>query len=147
MKLTIEQIAEIAKDLQSGLKVFVNTGTMEKKNVGDWENDEKFDENQWKDTLEDIESNPDKYIEIERLPQNELLAVMEGFVDSIEDEELKKQLELILTVANPFLKFREIINKSPDYKSKWAAYKNEGYIDWIRSQLHHYNLSIKKTIE
>jgi ribulose bisphosphate carboxylase small subunit len=109
MKLTLEQINEIAKNLQLGLKVFINTETMEIKPAGDWELDDNFNEKKWKETLEEIETHPDKYIEIEKFPPNELFAVMEGFVESVEEDNLKKQLELALSVPDSFIKFKEII--------------------------------------
>jgi D-mannonate dehydratase len=145
MKLTLEQINEIAKNLQLGLKVFINTETMEIKPAGDWELDDNFNEKKWKETLEEIETHPDKYIEIEKFPPNELFAVMEGFVESVEEDNLKKQLELALSVPDSFVKFKEIIKNAGEYKEKWFSYKYESYIDWVRTQLHHYNLNLKKS--
>lgn len=145
MKLTLEQINEIAKNLQLGMKVFVNIETTEIKLVGDWELDDNFNEDKWKDELDEIESNPDKYIEIEKFPPNELFAVMEGFIDTVQDEPLKRKLELALSVPDSFIKFKEIIKSNTDYKEKWFGFKYESYIDWVRTQLHHYNLNLKKS--
>jgi hypothetical protein len=146
MKLTIEQIESIARELEAGLKVFVNTNSLELKTVGDWEKDSAFTEDKWKDILEELENNSDNYIEIEKMPQNEMLAVMESFADTLENENVKRQLELALSVSNPSVKFREIIKAAPEIKAKWLEFKHENCIDWIRTQIHHYNIKLKKQL-
>jgi len=145
MKLTVEQLESIARDLESGFRVFIHRDSFEKIIVKDWRNDNSFSEEKWKDVLDELEKNHDKYIELEKLPQNELFAVMEGFVDTLEEDSLKKQLELVISLTNPFTKFVEIIKSSAELKSKWIEFKHEGCIDWIRSQVHHYNMNSKKS--
>jgi len=139
MQLTDEQINTIAEDLESSMRVYVHIDTKEIKTIIDWEESVTFDEGMWDDVIHEIEKESDKYVEFEKMSSNEFFAVMEEFVDTIGDAKLQKQLELALSVSKPYMNFRNILRSYPDHRKKWHEFKRASYVDWVRTQLEHYN--------
>ncbi|MFO7447735.1 MAG: UPF0158 family protein [Ignavibacteriaceae bacterium] len=140
MELTQEQISEIAEELECGMRVFVHVDTKEIQTIIDWENSLDFDEEIWKDVIDEIEGNAEKYVEFEKMSSNESFAVMEEFVETVDNEELQKKLELGLSLSKPFRNFKDIVdNFGGEYRKKWFEFKKNSYIDWVITQLDHYN--------
>lgn len=135
MKLTDEQIKSIAEDLECGMKVYVHIETKEIKTIADLDNNFYSDEEAWAEEIKEIEENYDKYVQFEKMDSRESFRIMEKFIETLKDEELKKKLELGLNLSKPFRNFKDIINNAGEYREKWFEFKNIKYIEYVKEQL------------
>lgn len=139
MKLKEEQIEKIADELQTGMKVYVNIETTEIKSIIDFDSYIDAEEESWEEDIKEIEKNYDKYLEFEKMDSSESYRVMEDFTEMVEDEELRKRLELGLSLSKPFRNFKDIIDYEDENRKKWFAYKNARYIEYVKELLEMYN--------
>ena len=105
--------------METGFKVYLNIETKEIKSIIDFENNVYADTEQWDEDLKEIEENYDKYLEFEKMDSRESFQVMEDFVVTVKNEELKKKLELGLTLSKPFRNFKDIIDDENENRMKW----------------------------
>ena len=143
IELTDEQFKSIAENLDRGMKVYFNTETQEIKSLVDFENNIYAEEDEWEDDLKEIEEDVDNFLLFEKMSSGETYRIMEKFVETIKDKELRKNLELGLSLSSPFQNFRDIIEGNKDYKEKWIEFKYEKYVDYIKEKLEYYKHELK----
>jgi len=139
MEFSEEEIKSIAEDLDIGMKVYVNIDTNEIKTIIDLDQHYDTDTEVWEEDINEIEENLDKYFQFERMDSRESFQVMEDFVETVKDEELRKKLELGLSLSKPFRNFKDIIDDEVEYREKWFAFKSAKYIEFVKEQLDNYN--------
>ena len=132
MKLTSEQIREIADNLDAGMKIFINRETLEYRDILDW--DDIMDSEPWDEELEKIESEWDDFVVLEKMESRDAFRVMEDFIDEIDDETFSQQLAMILRMRSPFANFKAMIEASP-HREAWFAFKASCYIDYTKELL------------
>jgi len=76
------------------------------------------------------------------MDSRESFQVMEEFVKTVDDEELRKKLELGLSLSKPFRNFKDIIDDENEYRKNWFAIKSAKYIEFVKEQLENYNNNI-----
>ncbi|MBU1101267.1 MAG: UPF0158 family protein [Bacteroidetes bacterium] len=135
MNLTDDEIKSIAEDLDCGMKVYINKVTNKIKSIINTNDLFYADDEFLYEDLKEIEENFDQYFEFEKMDSSESFRVMEYFVESIEDIELKKKLELGLDLSKPFRNFKDIIDSETEYREKWFQFKNEKYIEYVKEQI------------
>jgi len=145
MKLTEEQIKSIAEELEVGFKVYLNIETKEIKSIIDFDNNYDADTEPWEEDIKEIEKNCDKYLEFEKMDSRESFQVMEEFVVTVDDEELRKKMELGLSLSKPFRNFKNIIDDENEYRKNWFSFKSAKYIEFVKEQLENYNNNISST--
>jgi hypothetical protein len=145
LELTEEQIKSIAEELEAGFKVYLNIETKEIKSILDFDNNYDADTEQWEEDLKEIEENYDKYIEFEKMDSRESFQVMEDFVETVKDEELRKKLELSLSLSKPFRNFKDIIDDENENRKNWFTFKSAKYIEYVKEQLESYNNNINSS--
>jgi hypothetical protein len=145
MKLTEEQIKSIAEELETGFKVYLNIETKEIKSIIDFDNNYDADTEPWEDDIKEIEENFDKYLKFEKMDSRESFQVMEEFVVTVDDEELRKKLEIGLSLSKPFRNFKDIIDDENEYRKNWFAFKSTKYIEFVKEQLESYNNNISSS--
>ena len=118
MNLTSEEIKSIADDLECGMKVYVHKETKEIKSIIDLDENIYADKEVWEEDIKEVEENYDKYLEFENMDSRESFQVMEEFVVTVDDEELRKKLELGLSLSKPFRNFKDIIDDENEYRNK-----------------------------
>lgn len=138
IELTDEEIKVIAEDLDLGMKVYLHKETKEIKSVIDFEANIYADESEWEEQMKEIENDIDNFIFIERMSSGETYDVMKDFIETVKDKELKNNLDLGISLSNPFRNFRDIIDRSEEYREKWFEFKNQKYIEHVNAQLRHY---------
>ena len=139
MKLTDEQIKSIAEDLDIGMKVYVQIETNEIKTIIDLDQHYGADTEAWEEDINEIEENYDKYFQFERMDSRESFQLMEDFTETVKDEELRKKLELVLSLSKPFRNFKDMLDNDLDYREKWFVFKNAKYIEFVKEQLDNFN--------
>lgn len=137
MKLTDEQINEIAEELECGTRVFLNIETNEIKTILEW--DELASDEFWETELMEIEKNPENYIGFYKMDPNQSFQLMQEFVETIDNEELKKKLESGLRLSKPYRNFKDIIDEDNVYRQKWFDFKHARFVDFVKEQLEEYN--------
>jgi Uncharacterised protein family (UPF0158) len=110
MKLTNEQINSIVDELTSGMNVYLNTETNEIKSIFDFDQHPDVDISGWREEIEELEKNPEKFMQIEKMDSRSEFRIMDDFVETVEDRELRKKLELGLSLSKPFRNFKDIID-------------------------------------
>ena len=135
MKLTEEQIKEIADNLDSGLRCFYNkrTGVIKEiLNFNSWIN---ADEETWEEELREIEENWSDFYEFENMTSGESFNLMADFAENIDNPGLQKRLINALNRSKPFRNFKWQIDNSGEYRQLWFEFKNNRYIEWVKDQI------------
>lgn len=139
IELTDQQIKEIADELDNGMKVFLNKETKEIKKIFDAEDNIYEDDTEREEQLREIESDFDKYLVFEKMSSGESYNVMKEFIDTVKDKELRKNLDLGLSLSNPFRNFMDIIDGAGNYKQLWFEFKNLKSIEYVKDKLDQYS--------
>ena len=133
--MTDEQIAELADNLDCGFRCFVHKETKTIVTTSDFENDLYSDADLWAEVNEKIEHNFDSYVEIEKMDSNESFRLMQNFIESIQDNQLRDKLDQALNKRKPFRNFKFEIDNSGSYRQKWFDFKKQQLIEWVKGQL------------
>jgi hypothetical protein len=132
MKLTSKQINEIAQDLETGMKVYLNKETLEFEAVLDW--DDMTDPEPWDEIIERIENEWTDVVVFEKLKSRDGFQIMEDFVDEIDDQRLREDLIKILNRKSPFANFKDEIESS-DYRQMWFDFRTKKHEEYVKRQL------------
>ncbi|MBK9406141.1 MAG: hypothetical protein IPN57_16740 [Ignavibacteria bacterium] len=136
IKLTEEQISDIAQDLEAGLKCFIHKVTGEVKTLPDELNGNmEIDEELWQDVIDEIDNDEENFIVIEGMDSRESYMLMEKFIDTVEDKQIAARLTNAINVPKPFHTFRYELNYSDEYLQKWYAFKSQQMIEWVKKHL------------
>jgi len=141
MKITKQQINDIAQSLEAGMKVFINCQTLEYRSVLDW--DEMMDPEFSVKEIEEIENEWTDYIIVQKMESFEAFKVMEDFCDDLEDEHLKEDLLKILNRKSPFANFKIEIDSS-DYREKWFSFRQRKYEEYVMRRLESEEIEFEK---
>ncbi len=139
INLTNEQIKEIASELDIGMNVYVNKVTKEIKSIINFDQHIYAEEELWEDDINEIENNFDSYIQFEPMDSRQAFRVMEEFVETLDNSEIRKKLELGLSLSKPFRNFKDILENYLEYRDKWFSFKEKEYIEYVKEQLDDYN--------
>ena len=136
IKLTTQQIEEIASDLDMGFKVCIHKTTGEiLKFPDELRMDVDPNEDAFVEDKEKYEKNSDDYTEISAMSSSESFEVMEGFTEQISDKTLQAKLYAVLGRDRPFRRFKDLIDYEDEYRTSWFEYKNKKDIEWVTRQI------------
>jgi len=116
IRISKEQVREIAEYLDCGMKCYLNKETGELKTIIDFDNSPYADEELWEDVLQELEENWDKYDEIPKMESHESFGLMADFTESINDKDLRTALINALNKRHPFRNFKWVIDNSGIYR-------------------------------
>ena len=131
IKITPEQIAEIAGELETGLHCYLNTKTGELIFVPD--EDLTDDVKPWKEALEKLE-NDFNFQQIEKPGSRDQFTIMEDFVLGLPDGKLKQALLDVLDDEKPFRNFKKFIDRS-DVRNEWFAFNSKKLQEWVAEEV------------
>ena len=136
IKLTTQQIEEIASDLDMGFKVCIHKTTGEiLKFPDELRMDVDPNEDAFVEDKEKYEKNSDDYTEISAMSSSESFEVMEGFTEQISDKTLQAKLYAVLGRDRPFRRFKDLIDYEDEYRTNWFEYKNKKDTEWVTRQI------------
>lgn len=135
MKLTEKQIAEIAEELDCGMRCFYNLKTGEIKTIINSDNWIGADEEPWEEVWNEIEDNWDDYFEFKGLESHESYQIMADFAENVENKRLQNNLINALNRRKPFQNFKWHIDNSGEYRQQWFDFKKMRYIEWVKEQI------------
>lgn len=139
IKLTKDQIKEIAEQLDCGFKCYVNKETGTIQSVINFDKWLGGDEDPWAEVTKELEENWDKYIEVDGMESKDSFNVMADFAENVDSVELRESLIKALNRKHPFQNFKWVIDNSGPYRQKWFDFKNQRYIEWVEDQLESFN--------
>lgn len=140
-QLSKKQVYDISQELQCGMKVFVNTDTLEYKSVPDM--DDMDDLGFWDEVLEEIQNNWKGFFTIEKMSSREGFQIMEGFVDELGDGYFKENLIKILNRKSPFANFKAEVESS-EFREQWFAFRNAAYVEYVEEELEMNDVAFEK---
>jgi hypothetical protein len=133
MKLTSKKVSEIAEELLSGMKVFINPKDLEIVPILDWDG-MYGDSEVWEDELERIDREWPKLVVLQKMPSQRAFTIMEEFIDEVGDKKLQTDLINILTRRSPFANFKAVVESST-YRQKWFDFRDMKYVDYTKELL------------
>jgi len=140
MKLTDQQIKEIADNLDSGMRCFYNKQTGIIKTVLNFDSWIGADEEPWEEELKEIDENWSYYFEFEGMTSRESFNLMADFAESIDNSRLQDRLINALNKPKPFQNFKWQIDNSGEYRQQWFDYKKMHYIELVKGQIDNNNI-------
>lgn len=140
-QLTKKQVFDISQELQCGMKVYINSDTLEYKSVLDF--DDMDDSGFWNEELEKIENTRENYFTIEKMSSREGFQIMENFVDELEDGYFRNNLIKILDRKSPFANFKAEVESS-EFSEQWFALRDAAYVKYVEEELEMNDLAFEK---
>lgn len=140
MKLTKTKLKELADDVTTGLRVYLNPNTLEHTCILFDDMDDVHEA--YEDEMNKVKSW-DKSIEIESMDSNRLFRAMEDFAYTVKDSHLQDKLLTILSLRSPVYNFKEIV-KSSNERENWYKYILKVEMEYIRSQLEIEDIEIEE---
>ena len=138
IKLTKDQIKELADQLDCGNKCYIHKETGIIIFTPDFDSG-YADEELWEDDINELEENWDKYIEIDRMESHESFEIMADFAENVDSRELRDILNNALNRKHPFQNFKWVVDNSGPYRQKWFDFKNQRLIEWVENKLDEIN--------
>lgn len=136
VKLTEKQIDDIQQSLDCGMKCYVNKKTGKVLETLDFDEYGASDfEDDWADTLKEIEDNWDDFIELEKMSSRDGFMVMESFVDEVSNRNVRERLIQALNGRKPFRNFKDQVDNAGDVREQWFAHKAKQYTRYVRKRL------------
>jgi ribosomal protein L11 methylase PrmA len=129
-------IREIAQELDCGFDCYFNLKTNEIigiPNFSQFSDEEDFKE-AFRENLEKIQKHKKDFIKFEVLESFESFKIMASFVEKLTDQNLKSELERILTTKKPFQKFKHKIDHS-DFRQNWFDFKQKELEKSVENEL------------
>ncbi len=139
IKLTDQQINEIAENLDGGMRCFYNKQSGEIKTLLDFDNWDGADEELWEEEIMEIDEHWVDLVELEKMSSRESFQLMVDFVETIDNPGLQDRLFIALNRSKPFRNFKWQIDNSGKYRPRWFKYKDQRYIELVKKQLDDYN--------
>ena len=134
IKITKDQIKELADQLDCGNKCYINKETGIIIFIPDFDSG-YADEELWEDDINELEENWDKYVEIDRMESHESFEIMADFAENVDSRELRDSLINALNKKHPFQNFKWVVDNSGTYRQKWFDFKNQRLIEMGNDQL------------
>ena len=139
ISLTKDQIKVIAEQLDCGMRCYINKETCEIKTVLNFESWQTDDREPWKDILDELDENWDKYFEIERMESHESFKIMADFTETVDSKELRDKLINALNRKHSFQNFKWVVDNSGPYRQRWFDFKNQRLIEWVEKKVDEIN--------
>ncbi|PIP55369.1 MAG: hypothetical protein COX07_00320 [Bacteroidetes bacterium CG23_combo_of_CG06-09_8_20_14_all_32_9] len=134
IKITEQQINDIASDLDCGMRCFYNKQTGEIKSFPTFDSG-YIDEELWEEEQKELDENWSDYLEFENFTSSDSFEIMVDFAKNVDNARLRNKLINSLHKSKPFRNFKWHIDNSGDYRQKWFDFKNNRYIEFVKNQL------------
>ena len=132
LKLTKEQIYDLAQELDIGNRCFIHKKTGEFMFLPDFEESGYDGEEFFEEEIEKLENNFTDYIEIDRPRSHDSFQFMADFTEQLQDRNpLKNRLINALNKRKPFREFKFLIDNSGAYRQAWFDFKNAQLCQWV----------------
>ncbi len=138
LKVLIKEIAGAIE--MNGYKSYLNKETLDVETVPDEAEFMYGDMDLFQELIDDLENEPEKFIEIEPLSSRESYKLMEAFSGQVKDKTKQYRLFSALSRPNPFKQFRYALEDN-DLLQQWYAYKDNYYEELAKEWLNKNTIS------
>jgi len=91
------------------------------------------------DILDEIDEDPDNYLEFTKMESAQEHQMMQDFVDrKVKEKALAEDLVSVLSKPKPITGFKFQIETSK-YKTEWIEFRTFKYRDWVKEQVDSFN--------
>lgn len=132
MELPEKLIKEIADQISSGMRCFINKTNNEIIILPTDEYMFDLEEEEEKENLEKINSNEDDYLEIEPPSSRRGFEMMESFLDKVTDENFRSEIIHALEKKGPFRRFKDLVEGDADWAPIWYKHRDDEYINYVK---------------
>jgi hypothetical protein len=140
LSLTEKEVESMAHQLLKGMICFYQ---IDKKKIYQMPDDEDYfnydltpDE---EDILDEIDEDPDNYLEFTKMESAQEHQMMQDFVDrKVKEKALAEDLVSVLSKPKPITGFKFQIETSK-YKTEWIEFRTFKYRDWVKEQVDSFN--------
>lgn len=146
LDISPDKIKEIAEELGLGFRCFYNIENGEFESFPDSKSDSFFDDEPWREIMDKVEENEDKYIEFRPLSTRDNYNLMVEFTSTVNHHQLQKRLINALENKRPFFNFKHRLDYAIEYREKWFKFRDSHYYDWVKMQIDDYNENGKQQI-
>lgn len=133
--LSDQEINEAATAIRRGMEVYVHREHGRMLIADDPERNVRADPEVFEAIMQDVSTDPDAYIHIERMPTPDALLVMKNFTDRVRNQELWQALSYALKRPRPFQTFKAELNKFPKNYEKWREFRQKKYQEYVTKKL------------
>lgn len=130
-QLSEAEINEAATAIRRGMEVYVHREHGRMLIADDPERNVRADPEIFEAIMQDVSTDPDAYVHIERMPTAEALQVMKDFTDRVRNQELWQELTYALKRPHPFQTFKSELAKFPKNYDKWREYRQLRYRQYV----------------
>ncbi len=134
-QLSEAEINEAATAIRRGMEVYVHREHGRMLIADDPERNVRADPEIFEAIMQDINTDPDAYIHIERMPAPQALQVMKDFTDRVRNQELWQALTYALKRPRPFQTFKGELTRFPKNYDKWREYRQVRYREYVTAAL------------
>ena len=137
--ITTEKIKEIAQDINAGMQCYYHIQTGELESFPDELRHAGFEEEMWSDVIKKVKAQPKKYIHFEAMDSRDTFRLMETFVTTIADGNIRRRFEDAIGFKKPFQNFKQLLHEYPGLREEWFRFSDEQTETLVRQQLEAYN--------
>jgi hypothetical protein len=129
------EINEAATAIRRGMEVYIHREHGRMLVADDPERNVRADPEIFEAIMQDVSTDPDAYIHIERMPAADAIKVMKDFTDRVRNQELWQALSYALKRPRPFYTFKGELNKFPKNYEKWREFRQVRYREYVSKAL------------
>lgn len=129
------ELNEAATAIRRGMEVYVHREHGRMLVADDPERNVRADPEVFEAIMQDVSTDPEAYIHIERMPAAQAIDVMKAFTDRVRNQELWQALTYALKRPRPFQTFKGELNKFPKNYEKWREFRQLKYRDYVLKAL------------
>ncbi len=132
IELNDHDLNEAATAIRRGMEVYVHRAHGRMMIADDPERNVRADPEIFEAIMQDVSTDPDAYVHIERMTAPEAIKVMAAFTDRVRNQELWQALTYALKRPNPFQNFKAELGKFPKNYEKWRDFRQVKYTEYVR---------------
>ncbi len=135
IELNDHDLNEAATAIRRGMEVYVHRAHGRMMIADDPERNVRADPEVFEAIMQDVSTDPDAYVHIERMTAPEAIKVMAAFTDRVRNQELWQALTYALKRPNPFQNFKAELGKFPKNYEKWRTFRQKEYTAYVRAKM------------
>jgi len=126
--VNLSEICAAMEDNSGEVNYFLDLHTGEVLSVSDYVDDQE-------EIVKKIEEEPDRYKGIPTISSSEAFQIMEDFIETVQDDEIRDALYDAIDGRKPFYHFKETISDYPEEELRWYDFKENVIRNWAREWL------------
>ena len=134
-QLNDTDLDEAATAIRRGMDVYVHREHGRMLIADDPERNVRADPEVFEAIMQDVQSDPDAYVHIERMEATEALDIMKRFTDRVRSQELWQALSYALKRPRPFTTFKAELSRYPKNYEKWREFRQVEYRKYVTTAL------------